>query len=323
MFPGGYYVGLRPTYFKNDEFKMSVSTVVDIVIGKGLFVIFVLVFFVFIGLSFAWIGILENYNGSNVLSGDLAIILDSVGSIFIFIYISLWLNDSIHGYSEGPKRMRELMYQIYYLSHQSAGFYKDNGGKEAKTMNELYHIRQYGLLLLMCVYRLFIPVRIHGDQIESRYIAAFDELKSIDIQDMIKKTTIILVKYRTWTHSVINRKIYSKNQLEVLENVFEQLDKFVRDMDVSINVKDANIFRYHMLFALYLYFFIWIPISIEPFVTNITFIVSYPILMFVLTGPVIYKLWLRDPFDPNRPIKYNDYRAWFCSYGDDIVNTTQ
>lgn len=315
-------VGPRIPYFKNDEFKMSVSTIVDIVIGKGLFVVFVLVFSVFIGLAFAWIGILENYNGSNVLSGDLTIILDSVGSIFIFIYISMWLTDSISGYSEGPKRMRMLLYQIYYLSHQSAEFYKGNHMEEKKRKEGLEEIRTHGLLLLMSVYRLFIPTVIYGDIVEKRYENAYSFLNRMDISDPIKRTTNVLVRYRTWTHGKLENAIYSHSQLEVLENAFEQLDTFVREMDVSINVRDANIFRYHMLFALYLYFFVWIPISIEPFVTNLTFVVSYPILMFVLTGPVIYKLWLRDPFDPNRPIRYNDFRAWFVRYGDDILQTT-
>lgn len=307
----------RQRTYKNDEFRLGIASAVDIIIGRGLLVVFVLTFAIFIALAFAWIGILNSFNGSNVISTDLTIVLDSVGGIFIFIYLTVWLNDSISGYSEGPRRMREAFYQICYLTRQSAAFLKSNN---VKSKDGLERIRKNGLMLLMCMYRLFIPRIAYGEMVEKIYTDLLQEMNDRKISDTVEKTTVILIEARTWSFSSAH---YTSDQLVVLEKAFEKLDQFVRDLDVAINVRGANIFRGHLLFSLYIYFFIWIPIAIEPFVSNLTFVVSYPILMFILTGPMIYKIWLRDPFDPNRPIIYNDYGRWFVMHGDDICRSTE
>ena len=320
--------------YQKDEFHGNVIKVLQVAVTTAILPILLLVFLFYVGVAFLWIWILDSLPADMVNLTGVTPAMESIGSIFVFLYLSIWLNDSVGGYSDGPKTLRSLLFQIAYVTHQGCRFidyyYHDTNDPKIHEALEknLETLKIKSLATLVGMYRLFMP---NSSPHRSIPKGIRDEIvKQLQHAEQLAHSSkpidiaiSLLVDYRAWSHGSKEDRVYYENQLMIPDALFTKLNETVEAADRETNIRGSTIFRTHMMMVLYLYFFIWLPISIKPFVEDLIFVVVYPLLMFILTAPMIYRKWLKDPFSPHRPIIYNNYTEWFDDFAVSIIESCE
>jgi len=279
----------------------------------GLFIVILYVFVVYIGIAFVWRLLLNSSFGEEIKHMNSS--LDIIGSVFIFVYFYIWLTEYMVGYSDKPKKLRQLLNKIKQI-----GLLINKALENKQIKNEREVISEYTTALLICVHKLFVPYSKpsftfrHHQTLNSLIYNETSHSKEIHK----KKLNVILdltSDFIEYTHKI--SKAFDIN-VSLIDSIFKELLESLCNADIAMNVRSPLIFKKHLIFSLYLYFFVWIPISIGSTVSDTYFLLIYPLIMFILTGPYIYRKWLGDPFRPNPPIVYNDYLFWLEEYVDFI-----
>jgi hypothetical protein len=309
--------------FREDEYSTDVSDIIDALFQKGLLVELILWLLLYLGIAFAWLFILIQYPIDEIQSGNVSTSMDSIGGVFVFIYIYIWLNDAAGGYADGPKKLRSMLFSEKNIGMEISSFIDINNKKKSSiTVQDVNCIRVKIATLMIGTYRLFIPnfyPRSNPDiEANIQYELNAHSDKYQHKIDAIKLLSSILIEYNIWLCNLLESKYITESQLFYIKELLKEIHQEIKEADTLINVKTTYVFKGHLIFSLYVYFFVWIPLAIFPYMSFTLFIVVYCTLMLILTGPIIYRRWLKDPFHPNSPIIHNNYYGWYRDFTDEF-----
>jgi len=284
----------------------TVAENVSICLNQGLLMIIFYVLVFYEAVAIGWVFILNAEAGDSIIKMNSA--LDIVGSIFVFVYFYIWLTDYITGFSDGPRRLRTLLTKITELGLLTSSFMTHIRIVNREHCDEL---KKFCVTMLISTYDPFRPnSNFDLRRVSSRTISQYySQIKSVTPNgDQLVITSTILRQFRVWAHGTAD--FLKDHRITVVDSMIKDLLDSVIETDAAVNVRSTMIFKRHLVSSLYIYFFVWIPISIGTRVDNAFFLVIYPFTMFILTGPFVYRKWLGDPFQNNPPIMYNNYDKW-------------
>ncbi len=304
----------------------ELSGILSVLLNGGLLALIVLYLMLYLAVALIWVLIMENFFSQ--LAGNLAFTqtMSTIDIIIGFVYF-LWLKGAMEGYSDGPIKYRRFLFQLtsfasklfYLLSELRREGRKDK--EESPTIPErLWLIKTSLQALIFYGYEFFDASSPDGF---SRAVNT-----SSDVDPEIRRT----FARATGSHSGEKGSLHvsmdligvilceikgleregeiGAGDITLVSDELRSVEGTIRDIDSATGVAGPTIFRWHIDFILFVWFGVWIPVTLWVTFGFATTLVIYPIIMFVLTGIVIYRSWMGGPFDPMSPIKLNDYDAW-------------
>lgn len=302
----------------------------SIFIGTGLFMVIVVYLIVFAVVATSWVLILEKFTPG--LQGDISFTraFDALNIVIGFVYF-VWLKQSFHGYTKPVRQFRNLIVQIRSFSNTFFGIFEYQEKKIDATQENTFrnHISDMNVVLQLFIfhsYRLFAKKNIDQFPIQSYNISYYLKQKLVALDQFGFMT--VECRLLTITRSIIRKldeeSVLIDADLRDLNRNLNNISGMLDQIDVDQAVIEPDVFQNHVGFTLLVYFGLWTPvtmwISFGPAIT----IIIYPIVLFILTGPVIYRGWLGDPFDPKRPIRLGEHMEWRRDFMSKInVHATQ
>lgn len=297
---------------RNQRLKDCLSTVFGTDI-MGYIIITVLLFMV---VGIATLFFFEAVIPPDMIDQKYTHALDPLNFILSFIYLRLW-TEAFEGYSSSPRLYRSLCFKIVTISDKFFSFHK-------KPNENIQYIVVMKEALIACIvfgYKIFA-----GNDTEHITNSLKEECYEFGmgpIVEMIEKhekkgpefdpiamIRDILKLVNLCIRHAEDHKHLREGDISVISKEIKEVYTKLEEIDSSFNIREPPIFNTHNVLTLFIYFAIW-----QPFVMWITLgfwptVVSYPIVMFLLIGVVIYRSWLSDAFDPKRPMKLHNYAAW-------------
>ena len=296
----------------------DIEKFMEILFGTGLFMVIVVYFIVFALVATVWVLILEQFTPG--LQGDIGFTraFDAINIVIGFIYF-VWLKQSFHGYTRSIRQFRNLIVQIRNFSNTFFGVfeYQEKKSSAFKTRPEEFvrHINDMNTVLQLFIfhsYRLFasqntdqFPIQLHKiSNYLGEKLSVLNQYDHMTIECRLLAITRSIILELDKEDFLIDADIRDLNRN--LNNISGMLDQ----IDVDQAVIEPDVFQNHVGFTLLVYFGLWTPVTMWiSFGATITIIV-YPLVLFILTGPVIYRGWLGDPFDPRRPLRLGEHIEW-------------
>lgn len=242
--------------------------------------------------------------------------LDPLQFILSFIFLKVW-NEAFEGYSNGPGMYRRLCFKIQTISDKFFSFHTKRGEK-------LEYIMAMRDALIGCIvfgYKMFAAAdsRIFEEKVEkgchgfeSRQMIKIINKYSAEESAMIPVTMLrdIIKLINACVRHGEHSGHLTIGDMQVITKEIEDVYKSLEEIDYALNIQEPQIFNTHNIFTLFVYFAIW-----QPFVMWVTLgfwptVISYPLVMFLLIGVVVYRTWLSDAFDPGRPMRLHNYAIW-------------
>ena len=309
----------------------DIEDFINILFTTGLIGVILLYISSYALVATGWTLILEKFTPS--LSGNIPFTraFSAIDIVIGFIYFT-WLNKSFLGYTRTVSQNLKLNQQVRVFSEKFFGIFESekswqqllgskSSGKEKTTEIELHEYIQDMRILLQSLifhgYAIF-TTKIFNDTYKPNFngisrnltngLNAINESNTIEIEhELIKliRTNIHLMKKEGFLLDV---------DIQDLEKNLNIIIEIIDHIDLGQTVIEPDLFNNHIGFTLLLYFGLWTPVAMWiSFGVAITIII-YPIVIFILTGPVIYRSWLGDPFDPQRPIRLGEHLQWRNDY---------
>lgn len=102
----------------------------------------------------------------------------------------------------------------------------------------------------------------------------------------------------------------------IITDAYVQLSGQVRDIEVATFSYNPRIFKQHLMFIMFIFLAVWMPFSMWLTVGWKLTVIFYPMLMFLLSGPFLYRAFLGESFDPQN-------RSSAVNHHDQRVRTVQ
>jgi hypothetical protein len=263
-------------------------------------------------------------------------VLDDIVFILGFVFY-IWLSDSLHGYTNSPEQLRRLLRKISSLSASIQCYITvsiediqsglidtpDDGSAENRSIkmdriqrlqiarrnlqNTFVKLAKYSINLFT---QDAIPVKDLFKVTQRQHSKTIPAQKGVDI---LLTSTLLDMK------RLIDRKCIKTADVNMINSDIGFIRKVIEDVDVANTVCNPPILKNHIRFILAAYFLVWMPFRMA-FTSGWVALVVYPILMDIMTGIVIIRYWLKNPFDKSRPISYMDYDKWIRDCIEDIRN---
>lgn len=83
-------------------------------------------------------------------------------------------------------------------------------------------------------------------------------------------------------------------------------------------IHEPIVFKAHLQGFLLFWFGIWVTITIWARVGWLYTVVTYPFIMFILTSPGVYRMWLGSPWSALRPLRLAEHERWPGDIIDDM-----
>lgn len=122
------------------------------------------------------------------------------------------------------------------------------------------------------------------------------------------RTLIAMLKRRA--RLLEHRKLMSGGDYAALVTYVRDVEVSLEDVRAAQIVMLPQIFRDFIYTSIFMYMFIFVPISIRTATSNIAFlIIGYALVAFTILGFLFYKNWVGEPFDDSLRVATLDYRA--------------
>lgn len=239
--------------------------------------------------------------------------LDPLNFILSFIFYTTW-RGSFEGYSSGPTTLRKLWSRTMTLSDKLFTFHIKRGENA-----EYLDAAKEGLIaLLMFGYRLFSPM----DEVIAKIRSESYRFKTEAINTLLEAhkpgengVTVVMIRDIV---RLINRCIKHAEEADgltigdtnSLTDTQNKIYDVIEELDVSFTIREPPAFNTHNIITLTIYFAIWLPFVMWITIGYWPTVVAYPIAMFLLSGVMIYRIWMGDAFDPFRPVRLHNFDEW-------------
>lgn len=85
----------------------------------------------------------------------------------------------------------------------------------------------------------------------------------------------------------------------IIAEAYNKLDDQVHLIEVATFAHNPRVFRQHLLFVMFVFLVLWIPYLMWLTLSWKLTVIFYPILMFLLSGPFLYRSFLGESFANN------------------------
>jgi len=92
----------------------------------------------------------------------------------------------------------------------------------------------------------------------------------------------------------------------------------ISDSEAGSLVSEPVVFKAHIQGFLIFWFGIWMTITLWARVGWLYTVVTYPFIMFILTSPGVYRMWLGSPWSAMRPLRLAEHERWPGEIIDDM-----
>lgn len=300
-------------------------------------------FLVYAFIGAFWAGLFELVFPSK--HGDLvfASSLSAIDIVIGFVYF-IWLRRQMDGYTSGIRRYKRIITILDIATDKLSGMYDGLESTDKSKAQELVlNIKTAFQFLVFYSYKIFVPANkdvlvrqstyVHGDRVQDIVIDAdIDELEKdltsmgcqiqikdipqtlLDLQDRERNPIKMSHEIRSFMFKEISRmlhfNLFGDAHIYLLNQELALLSEELLNIDTERSIVEPSIFDKHASFTLIAYFGSWLPISLWVRFSFWTAVMIYPFVMFVLTGPFIYRKWLGDPFSPTRPVVLVPHKTW-------------
>jgi hypothetical protein len=300
-----------------------------------------------------WAGMFEflfpSKQGDMVFASSLAAIDIVIG----FVYF-IWLGRQMKGYTSEIRQYKRIITIMDIATDKLAGMYLGLIDQNKEIAHKsVYMIKGAFQFIVFYSYKIFAydnmdiivnsPTYRHNQKVQSIVIEAdlsdlSEELTTIGCEIRIKDISDVLLnlqntekdpikmshEVRSFIHrelsSLVSLNIFNDAHIMMLNQELRSMTEVLLDIDIEHSIVEPSIFDKHAAFTLIAYFASWLPITLWIRFGFFTAIVVYPFVMFILTGPYIYRKWLGNPFSPTRPVGLVPHKAWRNEYITKIEN---
>ncbi len=226
---------------------------------------------------------------------------------FIFNYL---LRDALKSYTSGPTLYRTLLNRITEISKSINSYFVLKGTailkqeiiitmistdqEETVTVKRILNDIKYLLIFMIeTTYIIFVPEY----RVSTKVITKIVEVMNLGI--LLDQPPIEAIQNATY---IIQRKIDILKKEKVIEPSdvillapkFDKLIDLLRDIDISIHVKNQPILQKWLIVTIIVYFSL-VPITYVKIFGFFTIII-YSLILLLIFGVLIIRYWLNDPF---------------------------
>lgn len=277
----------------------------------------------------AWILIFQAWFPA--LKGDVGFAsgLADLSLIIGFVY-SGFVRQQTSGYTDQAQLYMRFLVDIRDSAQRLAGLYEAEPNEQrAKIRVHVRNIVSAYQMLAVATFRIFAPWnrdRVGSEDRETRpsaikalRVGASEMLKRVvrtlgighftaelrDIQDekfgdpiaLSRRIQRFVERERAHLHQRGLNDVALQRAAAPEAEVWTRLN----DIEISASISEPKIFTSHWGAILFLFFLVWIPITLWVRFRPEVAAVLYPCLAYLFLEPGVYRFWLKDPFDPGRP----------------------
>ena len=306
--------------FRNDARNNRIRDCFATLFGTDVLGYIILTSVIFTVLGLVLTVLFDTFIPANMRNVKYTTALDPLNYILSVIFLLTW-KAAFEGYTAVPIMYRKLCFRTETLSDKFFTLHTN----VAKDRPHLLMIKDALAGMIVYGYKMFSvndTVRIgqepkdwangyvfrsHGMQVIRQKYQGNTSASTSMIRDMISIIIQCIKIAEKETH-------LSNGDVVMITTEITSIYSIMEEIDVAMNISEPPIFNTHNLFTLFIYFVVW-----QPFVMWITLdfwvtVIAYPIIMFLLTGVLVYRSWMGDPFDPERPLQLMNYHKWIKQY---------
>lgn len=269
-------------------------------------------------IGFAWYAVWRWALPQSVRDDDSLRSLFSAIDFVVGLLYFMWLGDVFEGfkspfasYNVILHRVHVLVQDVYIFVLRSRAHAAATTAVDHATLGALEQ-SLYGMIVY--AYRLFSEddphvtlqeyVPVGGDV--SHEIAAWTGVFSVASFDVFEGFLSIFERRLAVLE---DRLVVKPADMAVIDRTVASIRAQLEAIDKNMHVRMPNVFRYHILFVLFVYFFCWLPASMMLRFHE-TALVVYPLVTFLLFGFFVYKSYLGPPFAAPVSFTRMDPVAW-------------
>lgn len=268
--------------------------------------------------------------------------LDDITIIIGFVF-NLWITSAFNGYMDAPTGYRILLNNIRSFSHilfdllyaRKTGNKKNKKNTKSESNNALslkpVNMRHYEIVREICKQDellrslVFYSGKLFGQETYNRnetifsydYLNEYELLNHTNFRTIDSRMTEIISEIRRSLKRLEFDGLLTSSEVKYLFIQIQPIIDSLNRIDVSNSIRSPSLFMNHIKLILAVFFIIYLPYKLVIRAGLVTLIV-YPIVMILLTGIVIIRKYLKNPFDPQRPWVLNSFETWCDFYETEI-----
>lgn len=247
--------------------------------------------------------------------------------LFGFLYY-IWIVKALNGYEREPRQLLDLYISYMELAKlidnlvhtKSTNLYKsrENKGEYIRNAREENDDDECDIderivqrTLQLCVGLIELSSRIFYNSNVTLSARVTKHVKdTMDEKPSIYEKIVVLMDETTKRvgDMVHSKCLHSASGTALIGKILT-IGGVLKEIHIDKTVVTPQIFNVFINVALGFYFVIIIPFKIVT-VAKWYVLLLYPILMHILTGAVIARMWIGEPFDTNRKLTVMNYRWW-------------
>lgn len=318
------------------------ESIVRLLLNTNLFALILFYLLAFIGIAVVMVTLFETFmSGLRDVSYTRA--LDQATLILGFIF-SMWITSYARGYSAQVAKFSELVQSIENMAfdlfnisnaygqtqchddvvHSNNNNNNNNGNDtdDAEHMNGnkttefckiMRTLHDLCLALVSTSYRLFAddePDRVDDlegtvDELLRKYQYGNNHQLALHVFAAAGGLFMSKLKLLELSH-----KFITTGDKNMLVNDWQVIRKSVNEIEASVRVCESPLFNKIMFGSLAVYFILWVPYVQWVLLGAVPTIFMYPVVMLLLTMPVIAFEWQGNAFSRSRPIQYMNLYRW-------------
>lgn len=102
--------------------------------------------------------------------------------------------------------------------------------------------------------------------------------------------------------------------ITILNDQLRPIYKSLEDIEIGGKIVTPDFIRHHIIFILVFWFVLYLPYYIWTTAGWQTLIGLYWIILFIFTGPMIYRRWIGEAFAENRLYNFMPHEEWCTEY---------
>lgn len=259
--------------------------------------------------------------------------MDGIQLIIGFIYY-IWIKEAMDGYTASPALYRKIINIILSFAEKFVSLHAHCTDKEIDG-KVFQPVRECCIALIVYAYQMFDPYD-PDDSEDSNPAAKEVAARTAEVRNVIEAKDEADLRSTQWIIRDLNmllqtliqadfirakenqEGIICETNLQDLGEIINTLSSTIDEIDISAAVPGPTLFTSHIQFTLFFYFVVWFPFFLWGTLGTVGSLVLYPLTMLILTGIPVYRAWMGDPFDHDRPISLIEYDEWKDDFRDRI-----
>jgi hypothetical protein len=327
----------------------TVDSLAQLFLGSGLWLYVVVFYLVFAGVAAIEASLMEWAMPEDAKDPKFLNLMLDVQFIVSFVYF-VWLRNSTEGYTSAAESYLTLCSLASTFASQTLtltenncrlAFYHAHSGKvtlrppppreaeestdideglEKERAQEVYKlldaVRDTCVAIVWYGYRAWDPTDHEQEPRLVERVEAYVKHREMDVVRLEHMLCLLLLSL---SKELKQLGELDHGELQMLSSVHHQLTTHVRSLEVGSRLVTPGIFQQHLNVILFVAFVVYTPYSMWHRIGYWPTIIVYPLIMYLLAAPTIYRSWIGESFDPKGRFKYMDHKRDRVAYAREIL----